>query len=749
MSTTVAEPTRALPTALEPMSHRHILEAMTGLLAALFTAMLSSTIVATALPTIIGDLHGTQRQYTWVITAALLATTVSTPIWGKLSDLFSKKLLVQLSIIVFVLGSIAAGMAHNVPFLIACRVVQGLGMGGLTALVQSIMGSIISPRDRGRYSGYMGAVMAVSTVSGPLLGGVIVDSPLGWRWCFYVCVPLAVISLFILQATLHVETERRQVSIDYVGALLISLAASLPLLWVTFAGQDFAWMSWQTAAYLGATAVAVVLAVVVELKVPEPLVPLKVLRNRTAALVIVASAAVGIAMFGGTTFLGQYFQVARGYSPTHAGLLTIPLMAGLLVSSTGAGQIISRTGRWKKFLVGGGIFLVVGLFGLGTLDHTTPLWQVGIYMAVMGIGLGAMMQNLVLAVQNTVDVRDIGAASATVAFFRTLGGAVGVSVLGAVLATRVQDSTLEGLRHLSKKAAAAAAQSQSKAGLDLAALPAPVRTIVRQSYGDATGRVFVISAIVAVVALLCVVFIKEVPLRTTVKLGDSAENATAGVAGTASPAERSPEVTATAGTSDTSRASHTSGTVAANGSAAANGATVGVGVHRARVANPERIQASSAQLDDPVERTAVGALDVLTAAQDTARRHVTASREARAEVSDLLGAVGGEVEAALAQFQRSLADIRQRLVSDEVTGRSEGRDGTGGDSLRSYEYGLLLNTQQTVNGMTLAAQREAQRIVDAANAEVAALEQRIERLRSVEAELSDGVSSSLRGHAGR
>jgi EmrB/QacA subfamily drug resistance transporter len=745
MSTTVAEPTRALPQSLEPMSHRHILEAMTGLLAALFTAMLSSTIVATALPTIIGDLHGTQRQYTWVITASLLATTVSTPIWGKLSDLFSKKLLVQLSIIVFVIGSIAAGMAHNVPFLIICRVVQGLGMGGLTALVQSIMGSIIAPRDRGRYSGYMGAVMAVSTVSGPLLGGVIVDSPLGWRWCFYVCVPLAVISLFILQATLHVETEPRKVSIDYLGALLISLAASLPLLWVTFAGQDFAWMSWQTAAYLGATAVAVVLAVVVELKVPEPLVPLKVLRNRTAALVIVASAAVGIAMFGGTTFLGQYFQVARGYSPTHAGLLTIPLMAGLLVASTGAGQIISRTGRWKKFLVGGGIFLVVGLFGLGTLDHTTPLWQVGIYMAVMGVGLGAMMQNLVLAVQNNVDVRDIGAASATVAFFRTLGGAVGVSVLGAVLATRVQDSTLEGLRHLSKKAAAAAAKSQSAAGLDLAALPAPVRTIVRQAYGDATGRIFVISAIVAVVALLCVVFIKEVPLRTTVKLGDSAENATAGVAGTASPAERSPEVTGHA--TDTLQASHTPGSAHAAGTAAANGATVGI--HRARVANPERIQASSAQLDDPVERTAVGALDVLTAAQDTARRHVTASREARAEVSDLLGSVGGEVEAALAQFQRSLADIRQRLVSDEVTGRSEGRDGTGADSLRSYEYGLLLNTQQTVNGMTLSAQREAQRIVDAANAEVAALEQRIERLRSVESELSDGVSSSLRDNAAR
>jgi EmrB/QacA subfamily drug resistance transporter len=731
MSTTVAEPTRATPH-LE-MSHRQILEAMTGLMAALFTAMLSSTIVATALPTIIGGLHGTQRQYTWVITASLLATTVSTPIWGKLSDLFSKKLLVQLSIIVFVIGSIAAGMAHDVPFLIACRVIQGLGMGGLTALAQSIMGSIISPRDRGRYSGYMGAVMAVSTVSGPLLGGVIVDSPLGWRWCFYVCVPLAVISLFVLQATLHVETERRQVRIDYLGALLISLAASLPLLWVTFAGKDFEWMSWQTAAYLIGAAVAAALAVFVELKVPEPLVPLKVLRNRTAALVIVASAAVGIAMFGGTTFLGQYFQVARGYSPTHAGLLTIPLMAGLLVSSTGAGQIISRTGKWKKFLVGGGIFLVAGLFGLGTLDHTTPLWQVGLYMAVMGVGLGAMMQNLVLAVQNTVDVRDIGAASATVAFFRTLGGAVGVSVLGAVLATRVQDNTLEGLRHLSKKAAAAAAKSQSAAGLDLNELPAPVRAIVRQSYGDATGRIFVISAIVAAVALLCVIFIKEVPLRTSVKLADSAENASAGLAGTASPAE-APEVT--------------DGATAADAATAPDAPTAG-GVHRSRVANPERVQASSARLDDPLERMAVGALDVLTAAQDTARRHVTASREARAEVSHLLGSVGGEVEAALTQFQRRLAEIRTRLVSDDVSGPSEGRDGTGADSLRSYEYGLLLNTQNTVNCMTVSAQREAERIVDLANAEVAALEQRIERLRSVEAELSEGVSSALRSDAAR
>ena len=284
-------PAQLSPEETGEMSHRQILEAMTGLLAGLFTAMLSSTIVATALPTIIGDLNGTQRQYTWVITASLLATTVSTPIWGKLSDLFSKKLLVQLSLVVFVLGSVAAGASHTVGFLILCRVVQGLGMGGLTALTQSIMGAIIAPRQRGRYAGYMGAVMAVSTVSGPLLGGLIVDSSLGWRWTFYVCAPLAIISLFILQSTLHVKTVKRMPKIDYLGALLITVASSLPLLWVTFAGHDFPWMSMQTAWYLGGTLLALVLLVVVELRAAEPIIPIRLLRNRTASLVIIASQA--------------------------------------------------------------------------------------------------------------------------------------------------------------------------------------------------------------------------------------------------------------------------------------------------------------------------------------------------------------------------------------------------------------------------------------------------------------------------
>ncbi|MDX6279262.1 MAG: hypothetical protein QOH03_333, partial [Kribbellaceae bacterium] len=348
---TVTETRPQAPAAPE-LTHREILEILVGLLAALFTAMLSSTIVSNALPTIIADLEGSQTQYTWVLTASLLATTVSTPIWGKLSDLMSKKLLVQLAITLFVIGSALAGMAHTVPFLIGARALQGLAMGGLMALAQAIIGAAIPPRDRGRYSGYMGAVIAVATVSGPLIGGVIVDTSwLGWRWCFYVCVPLAVISLIILQKYLHLPLFKREVKVDYLGAILISITASLPLLWVTFAGHDFDWVSWQSALFVGGTIVFGILTVMVESRVREPLVPLKVVRQRTTALAIVASMAVGVAMFGSALFLGQYFQVARGYSATEAGLLTIPMMLGSFVGSVGAGQLITRFGKWKRYLV--------------------------------------------------------------------------------------------------------------------------------------------------------------------------------------------------------------------------------------------------------------------------------------------------------------------------------------------------------------------------------------------------------------
>ena len=507
------------------LTHREILEILFGLLAALFTAMLSATIVSNALPTIIADLNGSQTQYTWVVTASLLATTVSTPVWGKLADLTSKKLLVQLAILLFVAGSMLAGISPSVEFLIACRVVQGLAMGGLLALAQGILGATIPPRSRGRFSGYMGAVVAVATVSGPLIGGVMVDTSwLGWRWCFYVCVPLAVISLIVLQRYLHLPTIRRKVRMDYLGAILIALAASLPLIWVSFAGHDFGWWSWQTVVMLGATAVLAITAVYVENRAAEPLVPLRVVREHTTALAIVASLSVGVAMFGAAVFLGQYFQVARGYSPTASGLLTIPLMAGSLLGSVGSGQLITRYGRWKIFLVVGSILLVVGLGGLGMVDHTTPLWQADVAMGAMGLGMGMLMQNLVLAVQNTVDVSQVGAASASVAFFRSLGGAVGVSVLGAVLATRVKDEIISGLVASGPAGADAARQLQNGGSgtsvLDVNHLPPQVGVIVRQAYADATGRIFMIAAVIAVISVIAVVLIREVPLRRTVQKKD-------------------------------------------------------------------------------------------------------------------------------------------------------------------------------------------------------------------------------------
>ncbi|WP_314195425.1 MDR family MFS transporter [uncultured Arthrobacter sp.] len=498
------------------MTHRQIMEALTGLLAAFFTAILSSTIVANALPTIMSELKGTQTDFAWVITAALLANAATTPIWGKLADLFDKKVLVQLSIVIFVAGSVMAGLSQTIPLLLAARVVQGIAMGGLTALAQAIIGSMIPPRDRGKYSGYMGAVMAVGTAGGPLLGGFIVDSPLGWRWTFFVCVPLAVVALILLQITLKIQHVKRPAKIDWLGSILLTTGVSLLLIWVSFAGNPdyYDWWSWQSALMAGGGVVLLALLVVVESKVSQPIIPLKIISERTTALAIWASVAVGVAMFGSSTFLGQYFQVARGATPTEAGLLTLPMIAGNLIGSVLSGQLISRTGKWKRYLIAGSVLLIGGLGLAGTMDHTTELWQSGVFTAILGLGLGMLMQNLVLAVQNTVSASDIGTASASVAFFRSVGGAIGVSVLGAVMSNRVTELATQGLADAGIRAGSGA----SGASLDLADMPAPVRDIMRAAYGDATAEIFLIAGAIAVVALIAVLLIKEQPLRRTVDI---------------------------------------------------------------------------------------------------------------------------------------------------------------------------------------------------------------------------------------
>jgi EmrB/QacA subfamily drug resistance transporter len=492
------------------MSKRETLEALSGLLLALFVGLLSSTIVSNALPTITSRLNGTQSQYTWVVTASLLAATATTPIWGKLSDLFSKKLLVQAAIVVFVIGSALSGLSQSMGMLIAFRVIQGVGMGGLQALAQVVIGAMIPPRERGKYSGYLGAVMAVATVGGPLLGGVIVDTSwLGWRWTFYVCVPVALVALALLQKTLHLPTVKRKVNIDWLGATLISAGVSVLLIWVTFAGNQFDWLSWQSAVMAGGGVLALLLTILVESKVAEPIIPLPIVRNRTTALAIVASIAVGVGMFGASVFFGQYFQIARGWSPTKAGLATIPMIGALLVASTVSGQIITRTGKWKRFLVLGTVLLVAGMGLLGTIDHRTSYGLMACYMALLGLGVGMSMQNLVLSVQNTVDVRSIGAASSVVTFFRSMGGAAGVSVLGSIAASHVSTRVADGLRAMGLPAPSGGGSES----LDLTVLPAPIQSLVRGAYGDVIGNTFVIAAVISAVAVLAVVFIKEVPLR--------------------------------------------------------------------------------------------------------------------------------------------------------------------------------------------------------------------------------------------
>ncbi|GGP69209.1 MDR family MFS transporter [Streptomyces melanogenes] len=497
-----------------PMTHRQIMEALSGLLLGMFVAILSSTIVSNALPQIIGDLGGGQSAYTWVVTASLLAMTATTPLWGKLSDLFSKKLLVQIALVIYVSGSVIAGLSQNAGMLIACRVVQGIGVGGLSALAQIIMAAMIAPRERGRYSGYLGATFAVATVGGPLLGGVITDTDwLGWRWCFYVGVPFAVIALIVLQKTLKLPVVKREVKVDWAGAFFISAAVSLLLVWVTFAGDKYDWISWQTAAMVGGSVLLGAVFVYVESKAAEPIIPLRLFRNRTITLASLASLFVGVAMFSGTVFFSQYFQLARGESPTMSGVLTIPMIGGLFIASTVSGQVITKTGRWKAWLVSGGVLVTAGLALLGTMRYDTAYWQLAIYMALMGLGIGMMMQNLVLCTQNQVSAADLGSASSVVTFFRSLGGAVGVSALGAVMANRVTHYVKDGLADLGPQAAGLGAGGGGIPDLDK--LPAPLRTVMESAYGHGVADVFLYAAPCALLAFFVTLFIKEVALKSS------------------------------------------------------------------------------------------------------------------------------------------------------------------------------------------------------------------------------------------
>ncbi len=509
--------TSAAPAAA--MSHRGVLQALSGLLLGMFVSMLASTVVSTSLPVIIHDLGGDQTAFTWVVTATLLTTAISTPVWGKLADLFNHKLLIQLAILIFVLATAAAGFSQDTGTLIAFRAVQGIGAGGLAALSQIIMADIISPRERGRYMGLFGAVMAVATVGGPLLGGFITDT-WGWRWNFFVALPFAVAALVLLQRTLHLPAlAKTKARIDYVGIVLLSAAVSLLLIWVTLAGDSFEWWSTETVLMVGGALLAAIAFVLVELRVKDPLVPLTLFKNRTFTLSVIASIATGIAMFGASVFLGQYMQLARGATPTEAGIMTIPMIAGLLLSSIGVGALITRFGRWKPFLIVGAVFLIAGSYLLSTIHYDTNFALVSLYMFLLGAGVGMTMQNLVLIVQNTSKPTEIGVASSGVTFFRSLGGTIGVSVMGAALATKItelmtdaKDDIATAIMSLGAKGAEVAQGLQGGAMPNVADMPEAIRVIFEDIYAQGISHSFLIAVPFAILSLIAIIFLPNVPL---------------------------------------------------------------------------------------------------------------------------------------------------------------------------------------------------------------------------------------------
>jgi EmrB/QacA subfamily drug resistance transporter len=511
MATAQTEPP-AIDNSTHEYTHEQIVKVLVGLMSCMFVTMISSTIVSNALPRIMPDLHGTETSYTWVITCLLLAQTSTTPIWGKLADQFNRKTLLQLAVVVFVVGSVVAGISQSVGMLLAARVVQGIGAGGVQALSQTVMAAIVSPRQRGRYTGYLGATYALATLMGPLVGGPLVSTPIiGWRACFFLGVPVAAVALAIIQRTLHLPTVRRKVQIDYLGSTLLVLGVSTLLAWISLAGAGtFSWTSVQSAILVPVALIALTFAIRVETRAAEPVIPLHLLKHRTILLAAIASSLAGVSLFTSSLFLNQYYQLARGYSPTVSGLLASPLVVGLVVAGIVGGRIVSRTGRWKNVVLASMVLAFAGTALVGTSDSSTSVGLVMLFCLINGLGIGGVTQNLLVAVQNVAPLKELGTTTATVSFFRTLGGAAGVSALGAVLAAHVHTDLTDRLQALG-------IATDSNTGRDIpdvTTLSAPVLHAVRESYGAGIGLIFALAAPLILISIVLVCLIKETPLRT-------------------------------------------------------------------------------------------------------------------------------------------------------------------------------------------------------------------------------------------
>lgn len=495
--------------AQELITGRRLWLVLGALMLTMLLAALDQTIVSTALPRITSDLNGL-GQLSWVVTAYLLTSTASTPIWGKISDLYGRKIMLQSAIVIFLIGSALAGAAQSMSWLIVTRGIQGLGGGGLMVLAIAVIADVIPPRERGRYTGLFGGVFAVSSIAGPLLGGFFVDS-LSWRWIFYINLPLGILAMFVIAAALQVPRRRVEHSIDVLGAALMVSGVTLLLLVVEWGGNRYDWNS-PTILVMGALSIGLLVAFVrVELKSREPLVPMSLFANRIFSTTSILGFILGLAMFGAIVFVPLYLQMVTGATPTQAGLQMVPMMAGMLTASVVSGRMITRFGRYKVFPIVGMGIATVAMYLMSSLRVDTPYWQLAIALTLLGIGMGNVMQVLIIAVQNSVHPRDVGVATSGSTFFRSMGGTIGTALFGAVLTSQLMERLTAALP-------ASATGSMELDGLTsnmarIAALPEPIRLVVLESFTGALDRVFLTAVPILAIGFVLAWFLKDIRLH--------------------------------------------------------------------------------------------------------------------------------------------------------------------------------------------------------------------------------------------
>ncbi|MFI8273693.1 MULTISPECIES: MDR family MFS transporter [unclassified Streptomyces] len=491
----------------EEVKPRSVRVVLMALMIAMLLAMLDNMIIGTAMPTIVGELGGLEHL-SWVVTAYTLATAASTPIWGKLGDMYGRKGSFLTSIVIFLIGSALSGMAQDMGQLIGFRAIQGLGAGGLMVGVMAIIGDLIPPRERGKYQGMMAGVMALAMIGGPLVGGTITDH-MGWRWSFYINLPLGAVALAMVSAVLHLPKKKAQGKIDYLGAALLTVAITSTVLVTTWGGTEYAWGSGEIIGLIIVGVVSIAGFLFAETKAAEPVMPLHIFRSRNFTLMSVIGFLVGFAMFGGVLYLPLFQQSVQGASATNSGLLLLPMLLSMMVVSLIAGRVTTSSGKYKVFPIVGGAFMVVGLFLLAQMDTETSRLMSGVYMAILGAGLGFLMQITMLVAQNSVDMKDMGVASSSATLFRTLGGSFGVALMGSLFTSRVTDTMSE---RLGPQAAGAAGAARLDAA-SLAKLPEAVRDAYQHAVAAGTHSAFLLGAAIAVLGFVAAWFVKEVPLR--------------------------------------------------------------------------------------------------------------------------------------------------------------------------------------------------------------------------------------------